>query len=420
MKKIACLAVAGILYFGIGNKTFAQKKKVLFLGNSYTNVNNLPNMISSCANSTGDTIINSQVTPGGYTLQGHSNYNPSLNLINQGGWDFVVLQEQSQRPSFPNAQVQTQVFPFARKLDSTINAADSCAETMFYMTWGRKNGDAQNCQFFQPLCTYQGMDSMLNLRYRQMADLNNAVVSPVGAVWNYIRSNHPQIELYAQDGSHPSLSGSFAAACTFYSVILRKDPNQIIYNPGIHNSDWVKIKSAAKAVAFDSLLKWKVGAYDLDAEFGTFHAGLQVQFIPFQSQGQHLWVFGDGNQSILANPTHTFSDTGFYYVSHRVTNCGSTEIFHDSVRIIHTGLNEKQVEQKQTFFYPNPSNGNMSCSVPSHEIKNVQVYDQSGRFIKNTPLEQNQISLSDLKPGVYFIRFRYQNQMLSRKLLLIR
>ena len=187
-------------------------KRALFLGNSYTYVNNLPQMVADVASSTGDSLIFDSNTPGGYTLEGHSTNATSLAKIAMGNWDYVVLQEQSQRPSFPINQVITDVFPYARFLDSVINAQNICAETAFYMTWGRKNGDASNCAVWPPVCTYSGMDSLLRLRYMMMADSNDAIVSPVGAVWNFIRQNYPLIELYQADESHPSVAGSYAAA----------------------------------------------------------------------------------------------------------------------------------------------------------------------------------------------------------------
>jgi hypothetical protein len=52
--------------------------KVLFLGNSYTGVNNLPQMIANVALSVGDRLIFDSNTPGGYTLQGHSTNTTSL------------------------------------------------------------------------------------------------------------------------------------------------------------------------------------------------------------------------------------------------------------------------------------------------------------------------------------------------------
>jgi hypothetical protein len=124
--------------------SFAQTKNVLFLGNSYTGVNNLPLLTYNLALSLGDTINYDSNTPGGYTYQGHSTNATSLAKIAQGNWDFVVLQEQSQMPSFPPSQVATEVYPYAQILVDSIKLANACAEPLFYMTWGRKNGDAGN------------------------------------------------------------------------------------------------------------------------------------------------------------------------------------------------------------------------------------------------------------------------------------
>ena len=186
-------------------------KKVLFVGNSYTEVNNLPNMVSDIANSLGDRLVYESNTPGGCTFSQHCQ-NRSMELIRRGGWDAVVLQEQSQYPAFPDEQVQREVFPYAQQLVEAVYAASPCAEPMFYMTWGRKYGDEHNGRIFPPIGSYEGMDSLLALRYRMMADQNDASLCPVGRVWHYLRDNHPEIELYQPDNSHPSVSGTYAAA----------------------------------------------------------------------------------------------------------------------------------------------------------------------------------------------------------------
>lgn len=242
---------------------FSQEKRVLFIGNSYTAVNNLPNIFQEVVESTGDTVFCKQNSPGGYRFQDHV-YNSTTNrLLREGNWGYVVLQEQSQLPSFPIQQVQQEVFPYARALDSLINHFNGpCVETVFYMTWGRKNGDQQNCPVWPPVCTYEGMDSLLNLRYMMMGYDNNAIVSPVGAVWKYIRTKHPEIELYSSDGSHPSPEGSYAAACTFYSTIFRKDPANITYNFSLDEYTANKIKNAVKNVVYFNQQRWYIGKYD--------------------------------------------------------------------------------------------------------------------------------------------------------------
>ena len=57
-----------------------------------------------------------------------------------GNWDFVVLQEQSQYPSFPLWQVEQEVFPYANQLNELIHEYNECGNTVFFMTWGRKMG----------------------------------------------------------------------------------------------------------------------------------------------------------------------------------------------------------------------------------------------------------------------------------------
>jgi hypothetical protein len=202
MKTVFVLSFFVFSFFVWSASIWAQGQHVraLFVGNSYSYYNNLPAMIASMATSTGDTLTHDGNNIGGYTFQNHVGNTTTTNKIALGTWDFVVLQEQSQRPAFPIGQVQTDVFPYARALDSLITLANPCTETVFYTTWGRENGDAGNCANFAPLCTYVGMDSMLQLRYGMMADDNAAVEAPVAAVWRYLRTN-TALDLYDTDGS---------------------------------------------------------------------------------------------------------------------------------------------------------------------------------------------------------------------------
>ena len=72
---------------------------ILFLGNSYTAVNNLPQLVAKIAESNGKNVYFASSTPGGHLLLQHAENSTSLNLIKEGNWDYVVLQEQSQLPT---------------------------------------------------------------------------------------------------------------------------------------------------------------------------------------------------------------------------------------------------------------------------------------------------------------------------------
>ena len=233
-----------------------QSIRVFFAGNSYTQVNDLPRMVADIAQNMGDEMIYASNTPGGCTFEMHCS-NASMDKICQGGWDFVVLQEQSQLPAFPIEMVEEMVFPFAEQLVDSIYAFNPDAEAIFFMTWGRKNGDTEFGQMYPLMSTYEGMDSLLYERYMYMAETNDASVCPVGRVWHYLRDNHNEIELYMPDESHPTLAGSYAAACAFYTMLFGRDPDSITYDADLSLKMAHLIRSAVHEVVFDSLWKWQ-------------------------------------------------------------------------------------------------------------------------------------------------------------------
>ncbi|MBK8702202.1 MAG: T9SS type A sorting domain-containing protein [Saprospiraceae bacterium] len=394
-------------------------KRALFLGNSYTGVNNLPQMVADVTTSTGDTLIFGSNTPGGYTLQGHSTNATSLAKIAVGNWDYVVLQEQSQNPSFPISQVETNVFPYAHFLDSIINAENLCGETVFYMTWGRKNGDASNCASWPPVCTYSGMDSLLNLRYRMMADSNNAIVSPVGAVWKYIRQNFPLIDLYQSDESHPSVAGTYAAACSFYTALFRKDPTAITFNSTLSTTDAANIRTAAKLIVYDSLMNWHIGAYDPLANFTySISNGNQVSFTNSSLNATNFnWNFGDGGTSASNNPTYTYLATGTYTIQLIANKCGISNTTFQTINItIPVGVNEISQTNNLNIF-PNPVTTILNVKQDlsnkiTYKIVSITGQETQTGIINNS---EKQINVSLLSEGIYFLQLFDNNKSLGQQ-----
>ncbi|MFT3796722.1 T9SS type A sorting domain-containing protein [Flavobacterium sp.] len=243
-----------------------ETKKVLFLGNSYTYANNLPQMIAYAAESTGKNLLFDMHAPGGYYLGQHLTNAVSLEKIAVGNWDNIVLQDQSLAMAYPGYFMNG--LPSSRALDSIIKLHNPCVQTMFFATWGRKNGGTHVCG--EPYCDppevivrdYFQMDSDIETHYQFFADSLKSSMGPVGAVWRYIRQNYPSIELFEPDESHPTLAGSYAAACCFYAVIFRSDPSLITFDGWIPAPQAAAIRNAAKLVVYDQLLQWNVGLYD--------------------------------------------------------------------------------------------------------------------------------------------------------------
>lgn len=254
MKHLIRYVLLALLAFGMANVQAQERRRVLFIGNSYTQFNNLPQMVADIAESMGEGVEFQSNTPGGCTFEMHCQ-NQSMVMICEGGWDFVVLQEQSQLPAFPMDSVEMYVFPFAQRLVDSIYAHNPNVEPMFFMTWGRKNGDTEFG--YPPMDTYEGMDSLLYARYMQMGEDNDASVCPVGRVWHYLRDHDADIELYTSDGSHPSIAGTYAAACAFNTMFFGRNPDSISYNPGLDQQEARAIRFAVHKVVYDSLWKWQ-------------------------------------------------------------------------------------------------------------------------------------------------------------------
>jgi len=423
MKKLFTILFTVICTTGI----YAQggTKRVLFIGNSYTYTNNLPQLLYDAAKTTGDTIVFDSSTPGGYTFQNHTTNSTTLTKIAAGNWDYVVLQEQSQLPSFTDGEVQSMVFPYARQLDSLINLQNPCAETVFFMTWGRKNGDASNCAVWPPVCTYQGMDSLLNLRYRMMADMYEAIVSPVGAVWHYIRDHHPSIELYNADESHPSLAGSYAAACSFYTVICRKNPSYILYDGGLPAADALAIRDAARRVVYDSLLHWHVGEYDPLAAFNyTVVSGSEIQFIN-QSiyASDFFWDFGDGSTSTDVSPVHLYAASGSYNVMLTAAHCDYSVTMDQTIDVITEA--GQTVSPDVSILKPNPLTNRSVLTLPviaeSEEVQ-IHIFDISGRMIHTITAKPALgkdiiIEKGNMKPGTYIVQVNGSTPMRIRMVI---
>lgn len=389
-----------------------QKKNVLFIGNSYTSYNNLPQLTSSLAISAGDTLVYDSNTPGGQTFQGHLNNNQSISKIQLGTWDFVVLQEQSQLPSFPIGQVENQVFPFAEKLDSIIHKYNNCATTLFYMTWGRKNGDAPNCPILPALCTYEGMDNLLRERYMMMAQMNNAAVSPVGAVWRYLREHHPEIELYQTDESHPTLAGSYAAACSFYTVIFRKSPLLITQNSGLNPAVANSIRTAAKMIVFDSLSEWKTDVYDPVSSF-SFHTD-ENNAIAFSNESifsdRFLWNFGDGFTSVEENPVHTYAENGNYTVSLIAERCDYSDTFSMEITISNLFINQPEGLSKIHVF-PNPTTSDYLIIETDQPIE-IELFNSLGSAVDFQLVRNNNRYILDVQGrGNYILKVIYQDNV---------
>src|SRR6185436_10409490 len=333
------------------------------------------------------TIFVDQSTVGGYSLQDHSIYAPILAKINQQPWDYVVLQDQSQKPSLDPAFVDTAVIPYALFLDSLIYVNNPCTKTVFYMTWGRKYGDASNCAFYPPVCTYEGMQQRLKESYLLMGDTCHAVVAPVGEAFHLSVQTDSSLNLYQTDFSHPSLEGSFLAANAIYSTITHKQVINQNYTAGLPVDTAAYLQYIAWATVKDSSMLWNLGVNDPFANFNYYmvNQNFLTQFVcAGNTNYQHIWYFGDTTASTAAEPLHQYLYSYYFTVAHVVYDSCS---YDSSVAVINvTGTSGVQNFNSQgaEIFFDNYS-GSLIINLPDYSSESFRVvlYNAEGKECLN-------------------------------------
>jgi hypothetical protein len=383
----------------------ATVRKVFFIGNSYTYSNSMPDMFRDFASAKGDTLVYAMSAPGGHTFQQHTTNATTITGIFSQAWDVVVLQEQSQRPSFPPAQVAADVYPYATRLDSFIHANDTCTQTMFMMTWGRRNGDAMNCPGYPAVCTYEGMQVRLRESYMQMMQDNNAIMAPMGSAWKIVIDSFPAIDLYQTDSSHPSVAGSYLQACVMYASVFHRNAKGCSYLGGLSATTAQTLQRIADKVVHDSLTQWaQYGRYPYPRYSYTQPVANTITFSnqSYKAASYH-WAFGDGSTDTAANPSHTYLTAGVYTVSFTASNDCFTITRKDTIHVgIPTGIQETSLFNDIKI--AQSAGGKVTFLITGEkQWDKIEVMDINGSVIRKYTTGTQPIT-DVFVPGFYFYR----------------
>jgi len=200
--------------------------KVLFIGNSFTARNDLPGRVAELAAARGKALQHRLISAGGASLRTHWNAGEALTAVREGGYDAVVLQEQSTLPVKNAGRMHENV----RLFDEAITAAG--ARTVLYMTWARR--------------TVPESQQAITDAYTAIGRELGATVVPVGLAWQHFLREHERPALHDRDQSHPTPAGTYLAACAFLAVLLGENPVGIGSDiTGLDESDLTALQQAA-------------------------------------------------------------------------------------------------------------------------------------------------------------------------------
>jgi PKD repeat protein len=390
----------------------AQQTRILFLGNSYTYVNDLPGTLNQLALSLGDSIYYESNCPGGYMLLQHCTDPTSLAKLNTPGWDYVVIQAQSQEPALDSNAFYFQTYPYARKLDSLVHVVNPCAITLFYMTWGRKYGDSYWCPVNPPMCTFLGMNAKLRNRYIEMATDNYAQVAPAGVAWKNSWFADSTINLWSGDNSHPSVEGTYLTANVFYASIFKQTTIGSSFANGINSSQASFLRTIGSNTVLDSLDTWRLNQPPIHAAFtDTLDQSYLEVSSTSHNAAEFWWDFGDGvGYSSLENSTYYYSVTGTYQVKLTASNQCYSDTISTIVTINSIGV-ENQDDQNYISVYPNPVESGFFIDNNDLTGKSFQLMALNGKVIKTGIISSIYFDMEGIAPGIYI--FQIENVFLK-------
>lgn len=227
--------------------------RVLFIGNSYTFYNKLPDLFVEMVKSAGGKppLVKSH-TPGGCTLIKHSKDPKALALIDEGNWDVVILQGQSQEAALSEESESTrqQFLAGGKELGKSIREKSPKARIILYQTWARhadawKDPAKKSGIGSSP----EEMQKWTQKWYAQLAsDIpGGATVAPVGDTWAACLAKNPGLLLHVKDNSHPTFAGSYLAGLVLYRTIYAGKPlSSVRFKGSLSDKEAASLKAIAE------------------------------------------------------------------------------------------------------------------------------------------------------------------------------
>ncbi len=184
---------------------------LLFMGNSHTVANNLPNMVADMvrAGKPGKTVA-AVVAPGGMFLEERLHDAPTLALMRSQDWSLVILQAQKYSTSGQFSYSTAEAKELIR-----ISRAQRAVPVMF-PEWPRKDIDETQRIYDLHVSIAQG---------------EPACVAPIGQAWDLALARDPTLTLHAADGNHSAPAGAFLTALVLYATITGQSPLDLVPMP---------------------------------------------------------------------------------------------------------------------------------------------------------------------------------------------
>jgi hypothetical protein len=199
--------------------------RVLFIGNSLTEGNDVPGMVRALAAAAGLSWTVEAQLLGGAALQDHWERGQAPARITSGDFDAVVLQQGPS--SLPESRASLR--QWAGEFDGLVRAAGG--RSALYMVWPEQS-------------RFEWFDRVRDSYALAARDLEGWFL-PAGEAWREAWKEAPGLQLYGDDGFHPTVAGSWAAALTIFAGLSGRSPLDLPPPPGIDPTTAERLRRAA-------------------------------------------------------------------------------------------------------------------------------------------------------------------------------
>ncbi len=230
--------------------------KVLFIGNSLTFGNNMPDIFNNLSINAGKDVYVDQITPSGVSLNFHSYNKESIDKINEQKWTYIILQSNdiTAFPDMYNDEVAN-----INRLKNHIKRNNEKTKIIYLMVWSLRDG--WNGIELNGEKVFYSYEEYMNKIYNgtiYISEQCDVIIAPVGWIWKHIIEEKPEIKsnLFAPDGAHPALYGSYITAYTYFVTIFLEELHVSIQSIDIPTEIQMYFQAAVNPIVLDHLELW--------------------------------------------------------------------------------------------------------------------------------------------------------------------
>jgi len=388
--------------------------KILFIGNSITYYNDMPETFENIANSLGKTVDITMYAPGGTGIVNHVTDPNVYNLFRQTEWDYFVLQPGSNESPGYSYTPEITMGRIDTLLDS-LYKYNPCTKVLFYqIPYGVLGNTAAD------VVSYNNSMDLILANNKYWADSIRSFFAPVGEAFRTSWNNNQNDMLWiGYSNVHPNAKGSYIAACVFYASIFQEQSHGTNIINSLSQSAADSCQLLADSIVLNHFSDWRINTYNQVTDYNFTINNLTVNFENLsQNTDSFYWDFGDGYTSNEINPQHTYTEANNYFTSlTSYKHACKQAVFKNIVISSLNNFNNKT----DIILYPNPGEGVFTINFKNIDDRfDIKIYNSLGEEIYfkyniNGKLNITTIDINSFKNGFYYVSLRSNKKTINLK-----